>query len=224
MGDVKLALLLGFMLGRTVPVALMIGVVAALVPSAVLVARHGSAARKMKIPFGPFLALGGIVALFWGDCDSRRLPASDVMLTELAVPPDEQPRLRPVPPEGGDADPGGRPPAAPRAAAFAGSLDTARALAEQFHLPLVDLAVEGVDAAAAEADPAARARARVRDPVRVRRRAAADRDHRAAERPRARRAPAGDPALRPSSRSRPATTSSSSSAAWPAPPARSTPR
>ena len=67
MGDVKLALLLGFVLGRTVPVAMMIGFVAALVPSAVLLARHGSAARKMKIPFGPFLALGGIVALFWGD-------------------------------------------------------------------------------------------------------------------------------------------------------------
>jgi leader peptidase (prepilin peptidase)/N-methyltransferase len=66
MGDVKLALLLGFMLGRAVPVAMMIGFVAALVPSAVLFARHGSAARKMRIPFGPFLALGGIVALFWG--------------------------------------------------------------------------------------------------------------------------------------------------------------
>ena len=66
MGDVKLALLLGFMLGRTVPIAMMIGFVAALVPSAVLLARHGSAARKMRIPFGPFLALGGIVALFWG--------------------------------------------------------------------------------------------------------------------------------------------------------------
>ncbi len=59
MGDVKLALLLGVMLGRTVPIALMVGMVAALVPSAVLFARHGSAARKMKIPFGPFLALGG---------------------------------------------------------------------------------------------------------------------------------------------------------------------
>jgi leader peptidase (prepilin peptidase)/N-methyltransferase len=66
MGDVKLALLLGFMLGRTVPIAMMIGFVTALVPSAVLLARHGSAARKMRIPFGPFLALGGIVALFWG--------------------------------------------------------------------------------------------------------------------------------------------------------------
>ena len=66
MGDVKLALLMGAALGRTVPVALMIGMVAALVPGLYLLARHGSAARKMRIPFGPFLALGSIVALFWG--------------------------------------------------------------------------------------------------------------------------------------------------------------
>jgi leader peptidase (prepilin peptidase) / N-methyltransferase len=66
MGDVKLALLLGAMNGRNVPVALMIGMIAALVPSAALFARHGSAARKMRIPFGPFLALGGVVALFAG--------------------------------------------------------------------------------------------------------------------------------------------------------------
>ena len=66
MGDVKLALLLGVALGRTVPVALLLGMVAALVPSAVLFARHGSRARKMAIPFGPFLALGGVVALFAG--------------------------------------------------------------------------------------------------------------------------------------------------------------
>jgi len=67
MGDVKLALLLGAMLGRHVPVALMVGMIAALVPSVVLFARHGSAARKMAIPFAPFLSLGAIVALFWGD-------------------------------------------------------------------------------------------------------------------------------------------------------------
>jgi leader peptidase (prepilin peptidase)/N-methyltransferase len=67
MGDVKLALLLGAMLGRTVPVALMVGMVAALVPSFVLLARHGTAARKMGIPFAPFLSFGGIVALFFGD-------------------------------------------------------------------------------------------------------------------------------------------------------------
>ena len=50
MGDVKLALLLGAMLGRTVPVALMVGMIAALVPSIVLFARHGSKARKMGDP------------------------------------------------------------------------------------------------------------------------------------------------------------------------------
>jgi leader peptidase (prepilin peptidase)/N-methyltransferase len=67
MGDVKLALLLGAMLGRTVPVAMMIAMIAAVVASVPLFVRHGSAARKMAIPFGPFLGLGGIVALFAGD-------------------------------------------------------------------------------------------------------------------------------------------------------------
>lgn len=67
MGDVKLALLLGAMLGRTVPVGMFGAMLLALVPSAVLLARHGSAARKMGIPFGPFLALGAVIALFWGD-------------------------------------------------------------------------------------------------------------------------------------------------------------
>jgi leader peptidase (prepilin peptidase)/N-methyltransferase len=66
MGDVKLALLLGFALGRTVPVGMFAGMIAALVPSIVLFARHGSAARKMAIPFAPFLALGGVLALFAG--------------------------------------------------------------------------------------------------------------------------------------------------------------
>ena len=67
MGDVKLALLLGVAVGRSVPVALMVGMFSALVPSAVLFARHGGAARKMGIPFAPFLAFGGVVALFAGD-------------------------------------------------------------------------------------------------------------------------------------------------------------
>jgi leader peptidase (prepilin peptidase) / N-methyltransferase len=67
MGDVKLALLMGAALGKTVAVALMLGMVAALVPAVFLLARHGSKARKMGIPFGPFLALGSVVALFWGD-------------------------------------------------------------------------------------------------------------------------------------------------------------
>jgi leader peptidase (prepilin peptidase)/N-methyltransferase len=67
MGDVKLALLLGVVLGRTVPVALLIGMLTALVPSFVILAKHGRAGRKMKIPFGPFLALGGVVAVFAGN-------------------------------------------------------------------------------------------------------------------------------------------------------------
>jgi leader peptidase (prepilin peptidase) / N-methyltransferase len=66
MGDVKLALLLGAMLGKATPVALMVGMFAALIPSLVLMARHGKSARKMTIPFGPFLSLGGVVALFAG--------------------------------------------------------------------------------------------------------------------------------------------------------------
>jgi leader peptidase (prepilin peptidase)/N-methyltransferase len=67
MGDVKLALLMGAILGRNVSVALMVGMLAALLPSIVLFARHGTSARKMAIPFGPFLAVGSIVALFAGD-------------------------------------------------------------------------------------------------------------------------------------------------------------
>jgi leader peptidase (prepilin peptidase)/N-methyltransferase len=66
MGDVKLAFLMGAALGKTVPVALFLGVFAALVPGIVLLARHGRAARKMGVPFGPFLALGSVVALFAG--------------------------------------------------------------------------------------------------------------------------------------------------------------
>jgi leader peptidase (prepilin peptidase)/N-methyltransferase len=66
MGDVKLALLMGAALGRYVPVALMVGMLSALVPAFVLIARHGGKARKMGVPFGPFLALGSVVALFAG--------------------------------------------------------------------------------------------------------------------------------------------------------------
>jgi leader peptidase (prepilin peptidase) / N-methyltransferase len=67
MGDVKLALLMGAALGKLVSVALMVGMVAALVPSVYLLARHGRSARKMGIPFAPFLAFGSVVALFAGE-------------------------------------------------------------------------------------------------------------------------------------------------------------
>jgi leader peptidase (prepilin peptidase) / N-methyltransferase len=66
MGDVKLALLLGAMLGRTLPIGLMIGMVAALLPAVVLFARHGQKARTMTLPLAPFLAFGALVALFAG--------------------------------------------------------------------------------------------------------------------------------------------------------------
>jgi leader peptidase (prepilin peptidase) / N-methyltransferase len=66
MGDVKLCLLLGAALGRYVTVGVMVGFVASLALAFVLFARHGMAARKMKIPFGPFLAFGGVVAYFVG--------------------------------------------------------------------------------------------------------------------------------------------------------------
>src|SRR5438876_1225547 len=57
MGDVKLAFLMGAALGTSVTVAMFLGMLAALVPGVVLLARHGQAARKMGVPFGPFLAL-----------------------------------------------------------------------------------------------------------------------------------------------------------------------
>jgi leader peptidase (prepilin peptidase)/N-methyltransferase len=62
MGDVKLALLLGAALGRHVVAALVIGPLCVVPVALILLARHGRAARKMPIPFGPFLAFGAIVA------------------------------------------------------------------------------------------------------------------------------------------------------------------
>lgn len=67
MGDVKLALLLGAVLGPAVSVALMLGLLAALVPAVVLLGRHGASARKMAVPLVPFLAFGSVVALGAGD-------------------------------------------------------------------------------------------------------------------------------------------------------------
>jgi leader peptidase (prepilin peptidase)/N-methyltransferase len=66
MGDVKLAFLMGAALGSSVAVGLFVGMLAALVPGIVILVRHGKAGRKMGIPFGPFLALGSVVALCAG--------------------------------------------------------------------------------------------------------------------------------------------------------------
>ena len=67
MGDVKLALLIGALLGRTTPVAFMLTLLLSLIPTVFLIARHGSGARKLAIPFAPFLAAGAVIALFAGD-------------------------------------------------------------------------------------------------------------------------------------------------------------
>ena len=63
MGDVKLALLLGFALGGAVLPALAIGTLAGGAAGIVLLARDGAKARRRAIPFGPFLAFGAIAIL-----------------------------------------------------------------------------------------------------------------------------------------------------------------
>jgi leader peptidase (prepilin peptidase)/N-methyltransferase len=67
MGDVKLVAVLGLFLGRSVAVAVLAGVLAGTLVGAAIIARSGvSAGRKTAVPFGPFLALGGLIALFAG--------------------------------------------------------------------------------------------------------------------------------------------------------------
>ncbi len=67
MGDVKLVAVMGLYLGRAVAPALLVGFAAGALVGLVLIARQGASARKRAIPFGPFLALGGIVGLWYGD-------------------------------------------------------------------------------------------------------------------------------------------------------------
>lgn len=67
LGDVKLAATMGLFLGRAVAPAILIALLAGSIVGLALIARHGAKARKMAIPFGPFLAFGGVVALLAGD-------------------------------------------------------------------------------------------------------------------------------------------------------------
>jgi leader peptidase (prepilin peptidase)/N-methyltransferase len=68
MGDVKLAAVLGLFLGRAVAPALFVALVSGTLVGAVVIARKGAReGRKTAVPFGPFLALGGVVAVFVGD-------------------------------------------------------------------------------------------------------------------------------------------------------------
>jgi leader peptidase (prepilin peptidase)/N-methyltransferase len=64
MGDVKLALLIGAMLGTQVVGAVLFAAFSAAIFGAALMLRHGVDARKRAMPFGPFLAFGALLALF----------------------------------------------------------------------------------------------------------------------------------------------------------------
>lgn len=66
LGDAKLALLLGAVLGASVIPAFFIAFLAGALLGGVLMVRFGAAARKHQIPFGPYLALGSVIALFAG--------------------------------------------------------------------------------------------------------------------------------------------------------------
>jgi leader peptidase (prepilin peptidase)/N-methyltransferase len=68
MGDVKLAGVLGLYLGRAVAPAIFVALIAGVAIGAAIVARKGATeGRKTAVPFGPFLALGGVVAFFAGE-------------------------------------------------------------------------------------------------------------------------------------------------------------
>jgi leader peptidase (prepilin peptidase) / N-methyltransferase len=67
LGDVKLAATMGLFLGRDVAPAILVALLAGSLVGLGMIAREGAAARKRAIPFGPFLALGGVVGLLAGD-------------------------------------------------------------------------------------------------------------------------------------------------------------
>ncbi len=67
MGDVKLAAVMGLLLGPAVAAAILIALLTGVIVGALIIARKGArAGRKTAIPFGPFLAIGALVAVFAG--------------------------------------------------------------------------------------------------------------------------------------------------------------
>jgi leader peptidase (prepilin peptidase)/N-methyltransferase len=67
LGDVKLTATMGLFLGRAVAPALLIALLTGSIVGLALIARYGQRARKMAIPFGPFLAFGAVVGMLAGD-------------------------------------------------------------------------------------------------------------------------------------------------------------
>jgi leader peptidase (prepilin peptidase)/N-methyltransferase len=67
LGDVKLTATMGLFLGRAVAPAILIALLAGSAVGLALIARHGQKARKMAIPFGPFLAFGAVVGMLAGE-------------------------------------------------------------------------------------------------------------------------------------------------------------
>lgn len=66
LGDVKLAAVMGLFLGRDVAPAILVALLAGSIVGLAMMAREGAGARKRAIPFGPFLAFGGVVGLLLG--------------------------------------------------------------------------------------------------------------------------------------------------------------
>ena len=67
MGDAKLVAMMALYLGRSIAPAVLVGLIAGSVVGIAIIARQGSGARKQAVPFGPFLAVGGVVGLWFGD-------------------------------------------------------------------------------------------------------------------------------------------------------------
>ena len=67
MGDAKLVGMMGLFIGRAIAPAALIGFALGALVGLAMIARQGAAARKSAIPFGPFLAIGGVVGLWVGD-------------------------------------------------------------------------------------------------------------------------------------------------------------
>jgi leader peptidase (prepilin peptidase)/N-methyltransferase len=65
MGDVKLAVFLGAALGDAIIAAIVVAVIGAFLAAVTILIRNGAEARKSGFAFGPFLALGAAVAIFF---------------------------------------------------------------------------------------------------------------------------------------------------------------